>query len=67
MGTSFDCFDPMSNTASNEITEEQRKNRRVLVAAMSARKFKNYAREWWHFTYVGLRGFPKAQDFVINK
>jgi D-alanyl-D-alanine dipeptidase len=67
MGTSFDCFDAMSNTASSEITEEQRKNRHVLVDAMSARRFKNYAREWWHFTYVGLRDLPKPKDFVINK
>jgi D-alanyl-D-alanine dipeptidase len=67
MGTSFDCFDPMSNTASGEITQEQRENRRLLVAVMSARKFKNYAREWWHFTYVGLRTLPKPQDFVIRK
>jgi len=67
MGTSFDCFDPMSNTASGEITQEQRENRGLLVAVMTARKFKNYAREWWHFTYVGLRALPKPQDFVIRK
>src|SRR5262249_17417069 len=35
MGTSFDCFDPMSHTASGEITAEQRDNRHMLVAAMA--------------------------------
>jgi D-alanyl-D-alanine dipeptidase len=67
MGTSFDCFDPMSHTASGEITAEQRDNRRTLVAAMAARGFKNYTREWWHFTYIRLPSIPKAQDFVITK
>src|SRR5262249_13393294 len=67
MGTSFDCFDEMSHTVSSEITAEQRENRRLLVDAMSARSFKNYFREWWHFTYVGLPRLPKAQDFVITK
>jgi D-alanyl-D-alanine dipeptidase len=67
MGTSFDCFDSMSHTASDEITSEQRDNRRLLVDAMAARGFKNYAREWWHFTYTELPSIPKAHDFVIAK
>ena len=67
MGTSFDCFAPMSHTASGEINAEQRDNRRMLVAAMAARGFKNYTQEWWHFTYIGLPSIPKAQDFVITK
>jgi D-alanyl-D-alanine dipeptidase len=65
MGTSFDCFDPMSYTESADTTGEQRKNRRRLLEAMSARSFKNYFREWWHFTYTGLRKLPTAKDFVI--
>jgi D-alanyl-D-alanine dipeptidase len=65
MGTSFDCFDPMSATASAEIAPEQAGNRKMLVDAMTARGFKNYAREWWHFTYVMLPGLPKAEDFII--
>jgi D-alanyl-D-alanine dipeptidase len=67
MGTSFDCFDVMSHTASTEITEEQRSNRRLLVEAMAARNFKNYSREWWHFTYVGLPSLPKPQDFPVAR
>jgi D-alanyl-D-alanine dipeptidase len=66
MGTSFDCFDPMSTTASAEITREQAANRKILVDAMAARGFKNYASEWWHFTYVRLPGVPKAEDFAIT-
>ena len=67
MGTSFDCFDPMSHTASNEITSEQRENRRLLIASMAARGFKNYDREWWHFTYVELPSLPKVENFLVAK
>jgi D-alanyl-D-alanine dipeptidase len=66
MGTNFDCFDPMSHTASDEITPEQRENRQMLVTAMAAYGFKNYAREWWHFAYTGLPSIPKPQDFVVG-
>jgi D-alanyl-D-alanine dipeptidase len=66
MGTTFDCFDDMSNTASSEITEEQRENRRLLVDVMSAKNFKNFPGEWWHFAYTALASPPLAQDFVIT-
>lgn len=51
MGTSFDCFDEKSATASPDITPEQRKPRDLLLRAMEAGGFRNYRREWWHFTY----------------
>jgi D-alanyl-D-alanine dipeptidase len=51
MGTGFDCFDPASFTASAAISPEQKRWRGVLLAAMRARGFHNYFREWWHFTY----------------
>jgi zinc D-Ala-D-Ala dipeptidase len=66
MGTTFDCFDPMSNTASEEITPQQRQNRQMLNAAMAQRGFKNYAREWWHFTYPQVP-LPPALDFAVTK
>jgi D-alanyl-D-alanine dipeptidase len=67
MGTGFDCFDPMSSTASEEITDEQSAHRRLLARAMAARGFKNYPREWWHFTYTQLPRLPSPQDFAITK
>ena len=51
MGTGFDCFDPRSYTVSSEITSEQRSARQMLVDSMTKYGFKNYEREWWHFTY----------------
>jgi zinc D-Ala-D-Ala dipeptidase len=63
MGTGFDCFDPASSTESAAITVGQKHWRGVLLAAMRARGFHNYFREWWHFSY-GAR--PKqAYDFPI--
>jgi len=62
MGTSFDCFDNKSHTASGAITAEQKRARGVLLAAMRAQGFKNYFREWWHFSF----GHPaQAYDFPI--
>ena len=53
MGTGFDCFDPKSHTRSGAITAEQRRNRQLVLAAMARHGFKNYFREWWHFTFPG--------------
>lgn len=50
MGTSFDCFDTLSHTKAAEITPTQRRWRQTLVTAMAGHGFRNYAREWWHFT-----------------
>ncbi|GGC85195.1 M15 family metallopeptidase [Chelatococcus reniformis] len=66
MGTSFDCFDVMSATGSREITAEQRRNRQLLVSAMAGRGFRNYRREWWHFTYGGARGATKPEDVPVQ-
>jgi len=62
MGTGFDCFDDTSRTASLAIAPEQRRRRALLVAAMRARGFRNYFREWWHFS-LGARG--RIYDFPI--
>jgi zinc D-Ala-D-Ala dipeptidase len=66
MGTGFDCFDPKSHTASGDISAEQRQARQTLIAAMERHQFKNYAGEWWHFTYQ-MPGSPEPQayDFPI--
>jgi D-alanyl-D-alanine dipeptidase len=51
MGTGFDCFDTRSHTRSPGITPGQRAARERLRAAMTRYGFKNYFREWWHFSY----------------
>jgi D-alanyl-D-alanine dipeptidase len=50
MGTSFDCFSEKAFTADTSITKEQKANREILRAAMEKRGFRNYPKEWWHYT-----------------
>lgn len=65
MGTAFDCFDPASQTRASGLSQLHRNNRDFLVTAMKRRGFKNYAGEWWHFTYV-RESSPKFYfDFAI--
>jgi D-alanyl-D-alanine dipeptidase len=52
MGTTFDCFDPLSHTGAAGIGAEARRHRGLLVAAMQRHGFANYRREWWHFTFA---------------
>jgi D-alanyl-D-alanine dipeptidase len=65
MGTSFDCFDPASYTASSAVSAEQQRWRNVLVQAMRKQGFANYTREWWHFSYTRSGGLG-AYDFPIR-
>ncbi len=65
MGTAFDCFDLKSNTASPLATPAQRKARMLLKSIMEGAGFKNYAGEWWHFSYAGANG-AQARDFPIE-
>jgi D-alanyl-D-alanine dipeptidase len=65
MGTSFDCFDSASHTASAAISSDQRRWRTMLVEAMRKQGFRNYHREWWHFDYA--RSDPASHyDFPIR-
>ena len=50
MGTHFDFFSPRSWTADASINPEQHANRMLLVAAMRRHGFRNYDKEWWHYT-----------------
>ena len=66
MGTDFDFFDTRANTASPEVTAAQRTNRQLLVDAMRARGFANYALEWWHYTLRPEPAPGTAYDFPIR-
>lgn len=63
MGTGFDCFDPKGNTASPAITQKERNNRKLLLSILQGAGFKNYAAEWWHFSYPGG---GRRYDFPIE-
>jgi D-alanyl-D-alanine dipeptidase len=51
MGTGYDCFDNKSHTANPAVSAQARRSRALLGDAMRAQGFKNYFREWWHFSY----------------
>lgn len=51
MGTCFDYFHESSMTDASSVSEGQRKNRMLLKAMMEAEGFRNYAMEWWHFSF----------------
>lgn len=60
MGTGYDCFHPRSHTAHADMAPQVRANRLLLKTAMERRGFRNYPKEWWHFT---LRGEPFPETF----
>lgn len=64
-GTGFDCLDPVSSTAYPLMAATVSTNRKLLVDAMSAAGFRNYSKEWWHFTLNG-EPFKKRFDFPIT-
>lgn len=64
-GTGFDCLDPDSTTAVR-LPGASSANRARLLKAMRDAGFRNYAREWWHFTLNG-EPFPKKRfDFPVT-
>ncbi|SEA66395.1 M15 family metallopeptidase [Bizionia paragorgiae] len=66
MGSPFDFFGKASWVANKELTKEQIENRQLLQKLMLANGFRNYPKEWWHFT---LRNEPYRNqyfDFVVE-
>ncbi len=57
MGTPYDFFSEKSATASAAISSIAGQNRTLLQKAMEADGFKNYDKEWWHYTLKNER-FP---------
>ena len=50
MGSAYDFFGIQSWVNYNGITNEQKANRQLLQEVMAKYGFKNYPKEWWHFT-----------------
>ena len=66
MGTGFDCFDVKANTDASGLTPKERDNRKMLVGVMARHGFKNYDKEWWHYTLEN-EPFPTTIfDFPIE-
>ena len=50
MGTGFDCFHELSHPENKNIGPQQRSYRLLLKTLMAKHGFRNYDKEWWHFT-----------------
>lgn len=51
MGGQISFFDKRSETSNKYITPLQLKNRMLLKNVLENAGFKNYPREWWHYSY----------------
>lgn len=65
MGASFDCFDPLSHAKAVGLSPEHEQWRQVLVSAMAQQGFRNYEREWWHFTHMPQRRGGRSFDVPV--
>jgi D-alanyl-D-alanine dipeptidase len=66
MGTGFDCFHELSHTANINIGHQQKINRLLLKSLMEKHGFRNYDKEWWHYTLKN-ESYPDTYfDFVIE-
>lgn len=65
-GTGFDCLDPRSATASRKVPAAARSAREKLVRLMQDAGFRNYSREWWHFTLTD-EPFGAGFDFEVEE
>jgi D-alanyl-D-alanine dipeptidase len=52
MGSGYDCFHPTSNTVNQDLSPDQRINRLLLKTLMEKHGFRNYPKEWWHYTLI---------------
>jgi D-alanyl-D-alanine dipeptidase len=67
MGTRFDCLDIWSATASPHVSETARQNRLLLKELMTAEGFKNYTKEWWHYSLIDEPFRKTYQDFPVGE
>lgn len=60
MGSSYDFFGEISWVAYQNLSKKQLQNRKLLQEVMLKNGFRNYPKEWWHFT---LRGEPYRNQY----
>lgn len=60
MGSPYDFFGEQSWIEYKGITKTQKRNRQLLQDVMLKHNFRNYPKEWWHFT---LRGEPYPNTY----
>lgn len=66
MGGGYDCFDPLSRTASLAPGPSQRASRLLLKTVMEKHGFTNLPEEWWHFTLNGEPYPDRSFDLPVE-
>ena len=66
MGSPYDFFGKQSWVNYNSITHIQKQNRQLLQNVMLKHGFRNYPREWWHFTLKGEPFKNKYFNFPVE-
>lgn len=51
MGTAYLEFNESTSTSSRLLTDEQKRNRYLLLSSMQDEGFVNFPLEWWHYSY----------------
>lgn len=66
MGGAYDFFGEESWLSYANLTEAQQNNREILQKVMQDNNFRNYPKEWWHFT-LRWEPFPNTYfDFPVE-
>lgn len=66
MGSPYDFFGEQSWVDYSEINDIQKRNRQLLQKVMISHGFRNYPKEWWHFT-LRNEPFPSTYfDFHVE-
>jgi D-alanyl-D-alanine dipeptidase len=65
-GTTFDFFDRRSHFSCAEISESQKKNRKMLREIMQNVGFIPYDKEWWHFRLDCQLSKHPVQDIMVE-
>jgi len=66
MGCGFDCFHEIAATANQSLPLQQRLNRLLLKTLMEKHGFRNYSKEWWHFTLIN-EPYPDTYfNFIVQ-
>lgn len=66
MGSPWDFFGERSWLDYKELTDKQKANRQLLQSIMLKHGFRNYPKEWWHFTLKGEPYRNQYFDFVLK-
>ena len=65
MGTIYDFFGIESSTYYSNISDLQKNNRMILYNVMTNNGFKNYSKEWWHYTLEN-EPYEKYYNFPVQ-